>query len=364
MERPLLSQFPSPRSPQDLASYYSQCRDFAGSDGLLYASLVEAAGPLREWGEWNAVWTLKKSETSRVFDLVTTQALAQPDGDAEEWLLKQSSQEHFLALGRIGTDRAFNAIVAAVERCEKGEVDGYQEPWWALACMALAFPKRRVAIQKILLRSLGAKVGVSVTGAAHAILDLELRDAVPALRKTLSRLRKERDYDLDMAAGRIAVVLSLFDDRDAVGELETSFAEAHAYHEDNTGFPNEFRYALWMLRSDVKGAKSYLEDSGNRVGLAYAACALADLSATQSLPTLIAVRATLTSNVCRMAFDEAITRLQSPTKVSPAERMILLFGRRSQSEMGTGAGSDNQFTLRARADNSVVEVDDSGSFDR
>jgi len=126
-----------------------------------------------------------------------------------------------------------------------------------------------------------------------------------------------------------------------------------------------------MMTGDPQGALAFVNDAANTKGLAYAACALADLHWAAALEPLRALLPALDSPVAAEAVMEAISRLATQTKPPDRQdRMIWLFGEVTKTEQALGSDSDDRFLLRARQRAQdrelgvIHEVDDSAPEER
>ncbi len=179
-----------------------------------------------------------------------------------------------------------------------------------------------------------------------------------------------RIYELNCTGGTIALALAALDYRGSTTALDAFVGEFASSYEGDAWLM-KVQYAKWLITGDGAGALAFLDDPVHKKGLAYAACAVADLHHAAALPTLQRLSPTLKDGVAVEVFKEAIARLSSQT-TSPtaADRMMNLFGGVTPSEQALGEGSDNVFVERARATaknpalGEVREADDSSPRER
>jgi hypothetical protein len=174
----------------------------------------------------------------------------------------------------------------------------------------------------------------------------------------------EQDYEMNLAASRMAVCLSAMEYDGPLEALESFCAYLDDTYAGET-FTLRAHYALWRMQGDGAGAAAYLADPENTKSLGMAATACADLNHKEALPSLKERLGELTNPVTREVFAEAIARLEEQ-KAEPAveNRMIWMHGYVSRVEMALGAETDNVFQLRASIQTGepvgrVFEVDDS-----
>jgi len=179
-----------------------------------------------------------------------------------------------------------------------------------------------------------------------------------------------RHYELVQVAGTIALALAALDYRGDLAALDR-FLASYEWRYPGEDFVMQARYAKWMMTGDPQGALAFVNDAANTKGLAYAACALADLHWAAALEPLRALLPALDSPVAAEAVMEAISRLATQTKPPDRQdRMIWLFGEVTKTEQALGSDSDDRFLLRARQRAQdrelgvIHEVDDSAPEER
>jgi hypothetical protein len=156
-------------------------------------------------------------------------------------------------------------------------------------------------------------------------------------------------YELLQVAGTIAMALEAVGYRGIKEDFEAFFKEWE-WRYKGEDFIMKTRYALWMMTGDAADALQFLQDKEHKAGLAYVACALADLNAVEYRKELYQAAYPIYNKVTLKAFLEAWVRLGNQTEVPPYEdRMIHLFGVMTPSrKVSMGGNNDNQFVQMVR----------------
>ena len=169
-----------------------------------------------------------------------------------------------------------------------------------------------------------------------------------AFRVAAGMERVDAHYNLNQAAGQLAVALAALEHVEARGDVEAFIADDRESDEEHVA---QCRYASAMLARDAADVLAHLrtaDDSHKNLGFDAAACA--DLDCKEARAKLQARVGRRGHAVAKAAFREALERLEKQKKPPAlAARMIWMFGRVSPVERALGAESDNVFRQRAAA---------------
>jgi hypothetical protein len=159
---------------------------------------------------------------------------------------------------------------------------------------------------------------IGVAAAAIALGRLGSHEAEPDLRSGLTSCLNAH-FELLQTAGAIGVALATV----AAGRAEISDALRYCANRwKGEPFVSQLRYACWLAEGDAAGAAEWMRTE-KRIGLPYAAAAIADLDAKDMAPALRALYPNLTTEAARRATSLAIARLGTQRGTpKPADRMI------------------------------------------
>ena len=299
-----------------LDSAREQCIELASTDADARAGLIAAvrAEPWRD----ERIEMLATLPGDEAYELVRERALAQLDREYHD-----TDTTWLFALGEFAkhprADDARAIVVGAFDRLVKkrGKSLVNAIAFGALGYAAIGF----------------AEMGPVLHEAFRVAAGMEKVDA---------------HYNLNQAAGQIAVALAAIDYTKAQGDIEAFIGDDRESDEEHVA---QCRYAIAILARDATSALAHLrtaDDSHKNLGFDAAACADLDHKAARGKLTARVGRRG--HAVAKAAFAEALQRLDKQKK-PPAvgARMIWMFGRRSPAERALGAESDNVFRQRAAA---------------
>lgn len=175
------------------------------------------------------------------------------------------------------------------------------------------------------------------------------RQLAPLLYKEFLGLEDEF-YELNLERGTLSIVLSILSYEGDIKEIQYILDDAvsNQYNINEREHILKMFYSFCILKKDKTRAFDYLSNYKRTQNLSLVAAALADLDLKDALPVLTDRLNKLDCPVTKEAFMEAIYRLETQTEPpSPLNRMIWMFGMRSDTELALGNDSDNIFVLRA-----------------
>lgn len=184
---------------------------------------------------------------------------------------------------------------------------------------------------------------------ARLVSILGAKKLAPLLYKEFIALEDEF-YELNIERGTLAIVLSLLDYEGGINEIQDILDDAvsNKYSINEREHILKMFYSFCILKKDKTKALDYLSNEKRTQNLSFVAAAVADLDVKEALPILLKRFNQLDDPITKEVFLEAIHRLETQTDVpNAADRMIWMFGKRSDTELALGNESDNIFVLRA-----------------
>lgn len=175
------------------------------------------------------------------------------------------------------------------------------------------------------------------------------KELAPLLYKEFLGLEKEF-YELNLERGTLSIVLSMLSYEGDIKEIQNILDDAvsNQYDINEREHILKMFYAFCILKNDKTRALDYLSNYKRTQNLSLVAAALADLDVKDALPFLTDRLHQLDCPITKEAFLEAIYRLETQTELPDTlNRMIWMFGKRSDTELALGEDSDNIFVLRA-----------------
>lgn len=161
---------------------------------------------------------------------------------------------------------------------------------------------------------------------------------------------KRSFHGLSLERGTIAISLSLLDFQGEIKEIQDIIDDAvsNEYSINEREHILKMFYSFCILKKDKTRALDYLNNDKRTKNMSFVAAAVADLDVKEALAILRKRFDQLDNPITKEVFIEAIHRLETQTDVpNVADRMILMFGKRSDTELALGNESDNIFVLRA-----------------